>query len=71
MASTRAAVHILLSAKAYAALNGREFVTPDDVKFVLPAVLRHRLLLKPEAEIEGMNPDTVVQQLMGQVEVPR
>ena len=70
-ASTRAAVHILLSAKAYAALNGREFVTPDDVKFVLPAVLRHRLLLKPEAEIEGMNPDSVVQQLMGQVEVPR
>ncbi len=70
-ASTRAAVHVLLSAKTYAALNGKEFVTPDDIKFVLPAVLRHRLLLKPEAEIEGMNPDSVVQGLLGEVEVPR
>ena len=70
-ASTRAATHILLSAKTYAALQGREFVTPDDVKFVVPPVLRHRLLLRPEAEIEGLDADVVIQRLLGQVEVPR
>jgi len=62
---------VLLSAKTYAALQGRDFVIPDDVKFVVPAVYRHRLLLKPEAEIEGLDPDAVVQRLLGQVEVPR
>ena len=70
-ASTRASTHILLAAKTYAALQGRDFVTPDDVKFIVPAVYRHRLLLKPEAEIEGLDPDAVVQRLLGQVEVPR
>jgi len=70
-ASTRAATHILLSAKTYAALQGREFVTPDDVKFVVAPVLRHRLLLRPEAEIEGLDADVVIQRLLGQVEVPR
>ena len=70
-ASTRASTHVLLSAKTYAALQGRDFVIPDDVKFVVPAVYRHRLLLKPEAEIEGLDADAVVQRLLGQVEVPR
>lgn len=70
-ASTRAATHVLLTAKTYAALQGRDFVIPDDVKFVTPAVYRHRLLLKPEAEIEGLNADAVVQRLLGQVDVPR
>lgn len=70
-ASTRAATHVLLAAKTYAALQSREYVTPDDVKFVLPPVLRHRLLLKPEAELEGLDPDAVIQRLLGQVEVPR
>ncbi len=70
-ASTRAATWMLLSAKTYAALQGRDFVTPDDVKFVAPPVLRHRLLLRPEAEIEGLNADAVIQRLLGQVEVPR
>jgi MoxR-like ATPase len=70
-ASTRAATHVLLSSKTYAALQGRDFVTPDDVKFVTTAVYRHRILLKPEAEIEGLDPDTVIQRLLGQVEVPR
>lgn len=70
-ASTRAATWVLLSAKTYAALQGRDFVTPDDVKFVVPPVLRHRLLLRPEAEIEGLNADAVIQRLLGQVEVPR
>jgi MoxR-like ATPase len=70
-ASTRAATHILLSAKTYAAMQGREFVTPDDVKVVVPPVLRHRLLLRPEAEIEGLDADAVIQRLLGQIEVPR
>jgi MoxR-like ATPase len=70
-ASTRASTHVLLSAKTYAALQGRNYVTPDDVKFVLPSVYRHRLLLKPEAEIEGLDADAVIGRLLGQVEVPR
>jgi len=70
-ASTRASTHVLLAAKTYAALQGRSYVTPDDVKFVLPAIYRHRLLLKPEAEIEGLDADAVIGRLLGQVEVPR
>ena len=70
-ASTRAAIHILLASKACAGLNGRTYVTPDDVKFVVPPVLRHRLILKPEAEIEGLDSDAVLQRILGQVEVPR
>lgn len=70
-ASTRAAIHVLLAAKTYAALQGRSFVTPDDVKLMVPPVLRHRILLKPEAEIEGLDADAVIQRLLGQVEVPR
>jgi len=70
-ASTRAATHVLLASKTYAALQGRTYVTPDDVKFVTPSVYRHRLLLKPEAEIEGLDSDAVIRRLLGQVEVPR
>ena len=70
-ASTRASTHVLLAAKSYAAMQGRDYVTPDDVKFVTPPVYRHRLLLKPEAEIEGLDADAVIRQLLGQVNVPR
>lgn len=70
-ASTRAATHVLLSAKTYAALQGRDYVTPDDVKLVTPPVYRHRILLKPEAEIEGLNADAVIRRLLSRVEVPR
>ncbi|MGB1254200.1 MAG: AAA family ATPase, partial [Candidatus Promineifilaceae bacterium] len=70
-ASTRAATHILLSAKTTAAIQGRDYVTPDDVKFVVPSVFRHRLLLKPEAEIEGLDADAVIRRLLANVEVPR
>ncbi len=70
-ASARAATHVLLASKTLAALQGRDFVTPDDIKFVVPAVFRHRILLKPEAEIEGLNADAVIQRLLGSVEVPR
>lgn len=70
-ASARAAVHVLLASKTYAALQGRNYVTPDDVKFLVPPVFRHRILLKPEAEIEGLDPDAVIGRLLAQVEVPR
>ncbi len=70
-ASLRASTHVLLASKTYAALRGRDYVTPDDVKFIVPPVFRHRLLLKPEAEIEGLDADAVIQRIMGTVEVPR
>jgi MoxR-like ATPase len=70
-ASPRASIHTLLAAKTYAALQGRDYVTPDDVKFVVLPVYRHRLLLKPEAEIEGLDADAVVRRLLTQVDVPR
>ena len=70
-ASTRAASHALLAAKTYAALQGRNYVTPDDIKFVLPPIWRHRILLKPEAEIEGLDADAVIRRLFALVEVPR
>ena len=70
-ASPRASIHVLLAAKTHAALQGRDYVTPDDVKFIIPPVYRHRLLLRPEAEIEGLDADAVIQRLLSQVEIPR
>jgi MoxR-like ATPase len=70
-ASARAATHVLAAAKTFAALQGRDFVTPDDVKYVIPPVFRHRVLLKPEAEIEGLDADAVISRILAQVEVPR
>jgi MoxR-like ATPase len=69
--STRAGVALLLSAKAFAAVQGRPFVTPDDVKALVRPVLRHRVLLRPEAEIEGLTPDTALGRVLSRVEVPR
>ncbi len=70
-ASARAGTHVLMASKTFAALQGRDYITPDDVKFVLPSVYRHRILLKPEAEIEGLDADAIIQRLLAQVEVPR
>ncbi|MBI3170476.1 MAG: MoxR family ATPase [Chloroflexi bacterium] len=70
-ASARAATHVLAAAKTFAAMQGRDFVTPDDVKYVIPSVFRHRVLLKPEAEIEGLDADAVISRVLAQVEVPR
>jgi MoxR-like ATPase len=70
-ASPRAGVALLLISRALAALRGRAFVIPDDVKAIAPAVLRHRLLLKPEAEIEGMKTDHVIRDLLATVKVPK
>ncbi|TDH28769.1 MoxR family ATPase [Segetibacter sp. 3557_3] len=69
--SPRASVAVLRSAKAMAAMSGRDFVTPDDVIKVLPAVLRHRLLLTPEKEMEGGTPDEVIAAIIKKIEVPR
>jgi MoxR-like ATPase len=70
-ASPRAGVALLLVTRAIAALRGRAYVIPDDVKSIAPAVLRHRLLLKPEAEIEGMRTDHVIRDLLAAVKVPK
>jgi MoxR-like ATPase len=70
-ASPRAAVHLLAAAKAWSRLSGRTFVTPDDVVRMAPAVLRHRLLLRPEAELEQYRTDDAVQAALASVTVPR
>lgn len=70
-ASPRAAVAILSSAKAYALLQERDFVTPDDIKTVAPFVMHHRLLLTAEAEMQDYTPLQVAQRLIDKVEVPQ
>ncbi len=70
-ASPRAGVYWLRVSKAWAALQGRDFVIPDDVKNVAKPILRHRLILKPEAELEGLTPDAVIDGLLDSVPVPR
>jgi len=68
--SPRAVISLMLSAKARALMSGRDYVTPDDVKFVAKPVLRHRVLLKPEAEFEGVTSDAVIEDILKKVEVP-
>jgi len=70
-ASPRGSVNILLSARTLAACRGRDFVTPDDVKEVAPWVLRHRLRLRPEAEIEGVTADQAITEILDGVPAPR
>ncbi len=70
-ASPRAAVHLLAAAKGAAAIQGRNFVTPDDVAWMAYPVLRHRLVLSPEAELEEFRPDQAVQAALAGVPVPR
>ena len=70
-ASPRASVAMLQTSKAYALLQGRDFVTPEDIKFVAPYVLQHRLILTAEAEMEGYSPVKVTQRLIDKVEVPK
>ncbi|MBP2642548.1 MAG: methanol dehydrogenase regulatory protein [Firmicutes bacterium] len=69
--SPRASLALLNCGKALAALHGRSFVTPDEIKQVCFPVLRHRLLLKPEAEIEGMTTDDVIRLILDSIQVPR
>jgi MoxR-like ATPase len=70
-ASPRCAVAWLLSSKAHAWLNRRDFVTPDDIKAVAAPLLRHRLILRPEAQLDGLQVDAVIASLLSQVPVPR
>ncbi|GAB3793410.1 MoxR family ATPase [Spirosoma humi] len=70
-ASPRASVALLNSAKALSTLRGRDFITPEDVQELAPSVLRHRVLLTPEREMEGGTADEVINQLVQKIEVPR
>ncbi|MEP6725994.1 MAG: MoxR family ATPase [Bacteroidota bacterium] len=70
-ASPRASVAILKGAKAFAAMRGRDFVTPDDVISIAPAVLRHRIILTPEREMEGGTADEIIEAILKKIEVPR
>jgi MoxR-like ATPase len=70
-ASPRASIGILNGAKALASMRSRDFVTPDDIIHVIPPVLRHRVVLTPEKEMEGASTDDVIQQIITSVEVPR
>jgi MoxR-like ATPase len=70
-ASPRAAVSLMAVAKALAAMDGRDYVIPDDVKVSTRPVLRHRIMLRPEADLEGITPDQVLEDVLRAVEVPK
>ncbi len=70
-ASPRASLAILNAAKAFALIHGRDFISPEDVKYLSLPVLRHRVMLSPEKEMEGITTDEIVDQLINNVEVPR
>jgi MoxR-like ATPase len=70
-ASPRAAVSLMAVAKAVAAIDGRDYVIPDDVKASARPVLRHRIIMKPEADLEGITPDQVLADVLRSVEVPK
>jgi MoxR-like ATPase len=70
-ASPRAGVHLLRAAKTAAAIDGRDFVTPDDVKSLAIPTLRHRIVLRAEAEIEGLDADAVCRRVLARLDVPR
>lgn len=69
--SPRASLAIMNASKAFAAIQSRDFVTPDDVKKALAPVLRHRIILSPEREMEGMTPETVIDMIAQSIEIPR
>lgn len=70
-ASPRASLAILNASKACAALRGKDFVTPDEIKFVAPHVLKHRVIITPEKEMEGITTNEVVNKMIEKIEVPR
>lgn len=70
-ASPRASLAIMKSSKAIAAMNGRNFVTPDDIHYVASPVLNHRIIVSPDKELEGADPDTVIKSILEKLEVPR
>ena len=70
-ASPRASLAILRTAKAAAALSGRDFVTPDDIQYVAYPALNHRIILTPEREMEGLDIRDVIRDIVKKIEVPR
>jgi MoxR-like ATPase len=70
-ASPRASLAIMNAAKACATLRGRDFVSPDDIKYVTPHVLKHRIILTPEKEMEGIQVTEVIAQVIEKIEIPR
>ncbi|MES2882850.1 MAG: MoxR family ATPase, partial [Bacteroidota bacterium] len=70
-ASPRASLAVMNASKAIAAINGRDFVTPDDILEVVPSVLRHRIILSPDKEMEGVTEDAVIKQIIQTMDVPR
>ena len=69
--SPRASLSMLKAAKSFAAIRGRDFVIPDDVQFVAPHVLNHRLIMTPEAEMEGLSIEDLIKEIVHEIEVPR
>ncbi|MEJ2167843.1 MAG: MoxR family ATPase [Desulfobacterales bacterium] len=70
-AGPRATQALILAGRTYAAINGRDFITPDDIKTITPAVLEHRLILRPEYEIEGLTVKEVIEEILKEIAVPR
>ncbi len=70
-ASPRASLALLTASKAFAAIRGRDFVTPEDIKEASFAVLRHRVMVSPEREMEGLTADEIIRQILGTIEIPR
>lgn len=70
-ASPRASLALLTASKAFAAIRGRDFVTPDDIKEAAFAVLRHRVIVAPEREMEGLTADEIIKQILDTIEIPR
>jgi MoxR-like ATPase len=69
--SPRASLSIMNASKALAAINGRDFVTPEDILEVVPSVLRHRIILSPDKEMEGVTEDAVIKQIIQTMDIPR
>ncbi len=70
-ASPRASINIMNASKSFAAMKGRDFVTPDDIREIVPHVLKHRIILTPEKEMEGRTPQDIIEEIIKSVEVPR
>ncbi|MGJ8508443.1 AAA family ATPase, partial [Glaesserella parasuis] len=70
-ASPRSSIGVLTASKAIAAMRGRDFVIPDDVLYVVKPVLRHRIILTPEKEMEGITTDDVIKEITTSIEIPR
>ena len=69
--SPRASLALMKASKAYAAMQGRDFVIPEDIRGLVYPVLRHRIILTPEKEMEGIQPDDILKHIIQKIEVPR